>query len=449
MHRFFISLAFALTLLSADTSALAQSDSSIVIADTMASITGLKVSIVADARDYPNRVTLIVVVRDSEGRLVAGLAPPYEAKERFAGFWRGIVENDAKGKEHSVREMNVREHRANAAEPAAVSLVLDYSGSMLADISSMEEGVRRAFTAVDSGSPLAVVKFDHRVRVVHPMGPTAAVPNVGLQGLEDLGGGTALYDAASTGLDQLSQSRSPRKALVLFTDGSDNSSLFTTPSGIAKRAKREGVEIHTIAYSSADEYALDYLASTTGGQNLTASSQGDLATLFRDVFLLDRVHYRITYTPPSFVGDHTVLLRIGPTDSTIIERTALYGRSWDHDRLDESLPKVIALFPFATASPLLFDSTVFRRLADHLKGNPQTIARLLGHTDSEGTRSLNQRLSVQRATRIRDMLVRLGVPRRQLRVIGYGETRLLNRPDWPNRQAALENRRVEVELVSR
>lgn len=65
-----------------------------------------------------------------------------------------------------------------------------------------------------------------------------------------------------------------------------------------------------------------------------------------------------------------------------------------------------------------------------------------GHTDSAGSDSLNQELSLKRATAVRDALVSDGVSADRVSVQGYGETRPV--ADNASQAGRANNRRVEI-----
>lgn len=68
-----------------------------------------------------------------------------------------------------------------------------------------------------------------------------------------------------------------------------------------------------------------------------------------------------------------------------------------------------------------------------------------GHTDAYGKRSYNDQLSQRRAQAVAHHLIRRGVSRGRLRVIGYGESRPLPRLDRYDGR----NRRVEILFLDR
>ena len=68
--------------------------------------------------------------------------------------------------------------------------------------------------------------------------------------------------------------------------------------------------------------------------------------------------------------------------------------------------------------------------------------QVIGHTDTVGTTEYNDRLSHERATAVRDMLIQRGLHTNFIRVIGRGERDLLvpTDDDTPHPK----NRRVEI-----
>lgn len=81
-------------------------------------------------------------------------------------------------------------------------------------------------------------------------------------------------------------------------------------------------------------------------------------------------------------------------------------------------------------------------LADYLKRNPTVKIFADGHTDRSGSSAFNYKLSLNRAARVRNVLVRqLGVEPGRINIRGFGEKKLLYDDPDPNIDAL--NRRVE------
>jgi len=85
-----------------------------------------------------------------------------------------------------------------------------------------------------------------------------------------------------------------------------------------------------------------------------------------------------------------------------------------------------------------------QKLADFLNKYPQRKVLIEGHTDSTGSRSINQPLSEQRADAVRSALVGMGISGDRIETRGYAETY----PVATNNTAAGRqlNRRVEIIL---
>jgi outer membrane protein OmpA-like peptidoglycan-associated protein len=82
-------------------------------------------------------------------------------------------------------------------------------------------------------------------------------------------------------------------------------------------------------------------------------------------------------------------------------------------------------------------------LVEVIKGSSSPL-RILGHTDSIGSEEYNQKLSVRRANKIRELFQREGVSSRT-EVKGLGESRAIATNQTAEGRAA--NRRVEIEVI--
>ncbi|NHZ61649.1 OmpA family protein [Massilia genomosp. 1] len=85
---------------------------------------------------------------------------------------------------------------------------------------------------------------------------------------------------------------------------------------------------------------------------------------------------------------------------------------------------------------------VLERFATTLQDNPSTTVTIIGHTDSTGSDSVNQPLSVDRAAQTRDYLAARGVSPNRIMIDGRGEREPVASNDDPSGRA--RNRRVEI-----
>jgi outer membrane protein OmpA-like peptidoglycan-associated protein len=96
-----------------------------------------------------------------------------------------------------------------------------------------------------------------------------------------------------------------------------------------------------------------------------------------------------------------------------------------------SIPKKQGEVSKLTASNIIFDYdsyevkeasyTEITNIADLMNSIPDIKLRIEGHTDEEGTKEYNQRLSEKRAKAVKDLLVKFGVADSRLSYLGFGE----------------------------
>jgi outer membrane protein OmpA-like peptidoglycan-associated protein len=99
-------------------------------------------------------------------------------------------------------------------------------------------------------------------------------------------------------------------------------------------------------------------------------------------------------------------------------------------------------FDFDSASLKTAFTPTLTKVADILQRYPNTIIHVVGHTDSVGAESYNQRLSERRAQSVVDYFVSRGVASNRLQAIGRGESEPRATNDTEaGRQL---NRRVEI-----
>lgn len=103
---------------------------------------------------------------------------------------------------------------------------------------------------------------------------------------------------------------------------------------------------------------------------------------------------------------------------------------------------------FATGSAVLTPEAllILDKAAALLKANRNYVLEINGHTDNTGTETNNKPLSVSRAARVQDYLLKKGVSRGQLRTAGLSDTQ----PAASNNDESTRrfNRRVEFNLLT-
>src|SRR5262245_22268105 len=117
-------------------------------------------------------------------------------------------------------------HFAMDYEPAAVGLVFDISGSMGPKLRVSRQAAGQFFHSANSEDEFFLVEFNETPRLVVPL----------TQDIEDIQnhltfaqskGRTALLDAIMLAMHEMKRSNKKRKALLIISDGGDNSSRYS------------------------------------------------------------------------------------------------------------------------------------------------------------------------------------------------------------------------------
>jgi Ca-activated chloride channel homolog len=152
-----------------------------------------------------NLVTIPVKVSDRNGRLIAGLK-----KENFKIF------------EDSV-EQEVT-YFSNEEQPFTVALILDMSYSSKFKIAEIQAAANAFVAQLRPADKVMVVSFDSEIHILtEPTNNRERLRNAIKQ--TQIATGTSLYEAIDVVVNEKLKKIEGRKAIVLFTDGVDTSSM--------------------------------------------------------------------------------------------------------------------------------------------------------------------------------------------------------------------------------
>jgi len=218
-------------------------------------------------------------------------------------------------------------------------LALDMSGSMIACdpppdmrsgrqiIAAMRSGrlenrfetakkELKRFAADRPGDRIGLVGFaDYAYRLVPPTTDRRLLDSrLGKLEPRQLGDGTNLAAPIVSAVNRLKNSDSPRRVLVLFTDGMDNVPYRVTPEQAAELAKENNVIIHTVGiggenavaavhtrfgtqlqglHGEFDEKLLRRIASITGGEYFNVADADGMRKVMDQINSLERTEKNI------------------------------------------------------------------------------------------------------------------------------------------------------------
>lgn len=128
--------------------------------------------------------------------------------------------------------------------PYSMGLVLDRSGSMAGMMREVYNAAFHTVRASKAEDEFFIELFDSRVEILQELTTDRVLLERRLDSVLP-GGSTALYDAILAGLDQLKKAHHDKKALLVVTDGADNSSKHSYEE-VLETAQAENVVIYVV-----------------------------------------------------------------------------------------------------------------------------------------------------------------------------------------------------------
>jgi VWFA-related protein len=185
--------------------------------------------------------------------------------------------------------------------PLSCAVLIDITGSMQEALPAVKNSVLKFIERLRPIDQVAVYGFSGRLLELQSFTLDKAAARQAVLRTR-ASGQTAVYDAVSELSSKVGQ-RNGRKAIVLFTDGDDNSSLLT-PQSAVNRAKKAGVPIYTIAEGAAASSKkltkqLETIAQLTGGLAYEASKLKDVDEVFASINEDLKHIYLLAYRPPA------------------------------------------------------------------------------------------------------------------------------------------------------
>ena len=218
-----------------------------------------------------------------------------------------------------------------------VALLIDVSGSMEARLDSARDAATNLLAGLDTvRDEAAVFTFDTELKEVEPFAP-------GLQALPSKMaavrpfGATSLHDAIAGTAERLVSREGMRRAVVVFTDGSDTWSRMTPPQ-VAQIASAIDVPVYIVGIvplidnPSSDLSALTdqktavasglaNLSMWTGGRAFNASTAMDRAVAARQILEELRHQYLIAFPASTKAGWHQLVVRTRDKDHIVRARS--------------------------------------------------------------------------------------------------------------------------------
>lgn len=197
--------------------------------------------------------------------------------------------------------------------PLSVGVVFDTSGSMGDKLERSRQAVAQFLRTANPEDEFFLVQFNDRPEISVPFTPRPEDIQSHLTWVQSKGR-TALLDGVAMAMNEMKKGKNGRKALLIISDGGDNSSRFTE-SEVRNWVREGDVQIYSIGIyeplgsrgRTPEEMSgpglLSDLAEQTGGRNFSVEHLADLPDVAAKIGLELRNQYVLGYNPKNAARD--------------------------------------------------------------------------------------------------------------------------------------------------
>jgi VWFA-related protein len=197
--------------------------------------------------------------------------------------------------------------------PLSVGVVFDTSGSMGTKLDRSRQAVAQFMRTANPEDEFFLVQFNDRPELTVPFTPRPEDVQSHLTWVQSKGR-TALLDGVAMAMNEMKKAHNGRKALLIISDGGDNSSRYTE-SEVRNWVREGDVQMYSIGIfeplgnrgRTPEEMSgpglLSDLAEQTGGRNFSVENLADLPDVAAKIGLELRNQYVLGYNPKNAAHD--------------------------------------------------------------------------------------------------------------------------------------------------
>jgi VWFA-related protein len=236
---------------------------------------------------------------------------PVSVTDPMSRFVTGLEKDNFKLSEDKV-DQEITQFSSEDA-PLSVGIVFDTSGSMGAKLQRSRQAVTQFMKTANPQDEFFLIEFSDRPEIVQPFtSETEEIQN--RLTFTQAKGRTALLDGVYLAMNQMKKAHNPRKAILIISDGGDNSSRYTETE--VKNAVREAdVQIYAIGIfepaasrgRTVEEMSgpglLAEMAEQTGGRHFSVDNLAELPDVAAKIGIELRNQYLLGYSPKNATRD--------------------------------------------------------------------------------------------------------------------------------------------------
>jgi VWFA-related protein len=197
--------------------------------------------------------------------------------------------------------------------PLSIGVVFDCSGSMGNKLDRSRQAMAQFLRTANPQDEFFLLQFNDRPELTVPFTPHTEDVQSRLTWVQSKGR-TALLDGVAMAMNEMKKAKNGRKAILIVSDGGDNSSRFTE-SEVRNWVREGDVQIYAIGIfeplgsrgRTPEEMGgpglLSDLAEQTGGRHFAVENLADLPDIAAKIGLELRNQYVLGYSPKNAAKD--------------------------------------------------------------------------------------------------------------------------------------------------
>lgn len=362
-----------------------------------------------------------VVLVDSAGISLGGYAPPFlESQQRARELWKDFPAINL-GLIVSPERVTYTEVREAQNEAFALAFVLDHSASMTNPHAyRMQHAVRRVLQSFMPEDYVTVIKFTGSVNTEVPVSNSQQyyLSKFKVNGLDLRTDGTAIYDAAIRGIEELVEAQGvKRRIMILFTDGEDNESSATLAE-VVDAGKKANVIVYGVTFGRAKLAPIEHIARSTGGSVFKIKDMRDFDRVFVGIYNSLRHHYVVTVNEAAPVevdpGDNMTMTATSSTTQPTLFPTTLLplsAMSVVPTTVPNSITAIVNLtYLNGTEALSVTDCRVIDTVVTVLIQHPTLQLEIRFNTEPNSDSPRSEALAKRRGKSICNAFVKRGIP---------------------------------------
>lgn len=310
------------------------------------------------------------------------------------------------------------------------------------------EELRESLQNFDSNDDVSLYLYNQDLnKIIENASPGEAFLSINPVAITSSGTNASSYALIEV-LKKVIDNKNPKdkSIVILLSFSSDNSSITTSLTDAAQIARANKIPVYTIGIGSdIKTYQLNPLSQSTGAKMYLVdnSDLNFISNILNEIYFCHKIGYQFELSS-NHIPNNAKLLNFNvslPTSNGFLnDSTKVYLKT-----PEIYIPyQIISLFNYSSDVIKEEYTSKIKELAALLNDNPNTVVELIGFSNYETNYDDEDiELSLNRAKRVKDLLIKFGANENQIRTRGKGN----NNPLYymPNKEWQLMyNRRAEI-----